>query len=50
MPNIERIDSPDLFPPTGYSHVVKSGNIAYIAGVTTLDAGGNTVGANDPEA
>lgn len=50
MPNIERIDSPDLFPPTGYSHVVKTGNIAYIAGAAGLDAKGNIVGLDDPEA
>ncbi len=50
MVDIERFDSPDLFPPTGYSHVVRSGNTAYIAGAAALDVEGNIVGANDPEA
>ena len=50
MPNIERIDSPDLFPPTGYSHVVRSGDVVYISGTTALDAEGNIVGADDPGA
>ena len=50
MPNIERIDSPDLAPPTGYSHVVRSGNTAWIAGVAGMDVDGNIVGMDDPEA
>ena len=47
MANIQRIDSPDLFPPTGYSHVVRHGNTAYIAGAAGLDADGNF--SDDPE-
>lgn len=50
MPTVERIDSPDLFPPTGYSHVVRHGNTAYIAGAAGLDREGNIVGEDDPEA
>ena len=50
MPNIERIDSPDLAPPTGYSHVVRSGNTAWIAGAAGMDVDGNIVGMDDPEA
>ena len=50
MPMIERLDSPDLAPPTGYSHVVRHGNTAYIAGAAGLDRDGNIVGEDDPEA
>jgi enamine deaminase RidA (YjgF/YER057c/UK114 family) len=50
MPEIERIDSPDLHPPSGYSHAVRYGNVAYIAGAASLDIDGNVVGVDDPEA
>ena len=47
MAPIERIDTPDLYPPTGYSHVVRHGNTAYIAGAAGIDREGNF--SDDPE-
>ena len=47
----ERINPPDLSPPTGFSHaVVATGSrIAFLAGQTALDADGKVVGDTLPE-
>ena len=50
MTNIERIDLPELVPPTGYSHVVVNRGTAYISGVAATDRDGRIVGVNDPAA
>jgi enamine deaminase RidA (YjgF/YER057c/UK114 family) len=40
-----------MAPGTGYSHVVAaSGRVVAVAGQVALDAAGNVVGENDPEA
>ena len=41
---IERINPPGLSTPTTYSHVVKVGDILYIAGQVGADAQGKVVG------
>ena len=48
MTTIERIDLPELVPPTGYSHVVVNRGTAYISGVAATDADGTIVGVNEP--
>jgi enamine deaminase RidA (YjgF/YER057c/UK114 family) len=47
----ERINPPDLSPPTGFSHaVVATGSrIAFLAGQTALDTDGKIVGDTLPE-
>ncbi|WP_155059409.1 RidA family protein [Streptomyces blattellae] len=47
----ERVDPPDLSPPTGFSHaVVATGSrIVFLAGQTALDADGKVTGATLPE-
>jgi enamine deaminase RidA (YjgF/YER057c/UK114 family) len=42
---IERINPPGLSTPTTYSHIVKVGDIVYIAGQVGADAQGKVVGA-----
>jgi enamine deaminase RidA (YjgF/YER057c/UK114 family) len=36
--------------PTGYTHVVKVGNLVFLAGQTATDSSGNVVGVGDVEA
>ncbi|TLS43020.1 RidA family protein [Streptomyces montanus] len=47
----ERVNPPDLSPPTGFSHaVVTTGSrVAYLAGQTALDTEGKIVGTTLPE-
>ncbi|WP_369392519.1 RidA family protein [Streptomyces sp. CG1] len=47
----ERVNPPELSPPTGFSHaVVASGSrVVFLAGQTALDADGKVVGATLPE-
>ncbi|MFF4833065.1 RidA family protein [Streptomyces sp. NPDC001315] len=47
----ERVNPPELSPPTGFSHaVVADGSrLVFLAGQTALDADGKVVGATLPE-
>jgi enamine deaminase RidA (YjgF/YER057c/UK114 family) len=47
----ERVNPPELSPPTGFSHaVVASGSrVVFLAGQTALDAGGKVTGDTLPE-
>ncbi|MFJ6728093.1 RidA family protein [Streptomyces sp. NPDC091281] len=47
----ERLNPPELSPPTGFSHaVVATGSrLVFLAGQTALDADGRVVGATLPE-
>ncbi|MFI6013396.1 RidA family protein [Streptomyces sp. NPDC051243] len=47
----ERVNPPDLSPPTGFSHaVVATGSrVVFLAGQTALDADGKVVGKTLPE-
>ncbi|MER5596925.1 RidA family protein [Streptomyces sp. NPDC002265] len=47
----ERVNPPELSPPTGFSHaVVATGSrLVFLAGQTALDPGGTVVGADLPE-
>ena len=47
---IERIQPDGLSQPTAYTHVVKHGNVVYLAGQTATDSSGNIVGVGDFEA
>jgi reactive intermediate/imine deaminase len=47
---IERINPDGLTKPTAYHHVVKVGNLLFIAGQVSLDTQGNLVGENDMKA
>ncbi len=47
---VERIQPTGLNRPTGYTHVVKVGNLAILAGQTATDSSGNLVGVGDVEA
>ena len=47
---IQRSNPSNLADPGGYSHVVRDGNIVWIAGQVARDASGNTVGVGDAEA
>ncbi|GKQ38364.1 RidA family protein [Streptomyces sp. A012304] len=49
--SVERIDPPELSPPTGFSHaVVATGSrVVFLAGQTALDTDGKVVGASLPE-
>ena len=42
--NIERSNPEGMTQPTGYNHLVKAGNLMFIAGQVALDAEGNVVG------
>ncbi len=46
MTELERVNPPELAPPTGFSHAVvaTSARIVFLAGQTALDAGGRIVG------
>ena len=48
--SIERINPDGLTKPTSYSHVVKVGNLLFIAGQVAFDSAGNLVGENDMKA
>ena len=41
----ELINSPELAPPIGFSHAVKTGHTIYLAGQTALDRRGKIVGS-----
>ncbi|MFF9086645.1 RidA family protein [Streptomyces sp. NPDC014991] len=47
----ERVNPPELSPPTGFSHaVVATGSrVVFLAGQTALDAGGKVTGDSLPE-
>ena len=47
---VERIQPAGLNQPTGYTHVVRVGNLAFIAGQTAADSSGGVVGVGDVEA
>ena len=49
MVDIQRINPPGLAPPPGnrFAHVVKSGNLVWIAGQTSRGADGQTIGKGD---
>jgi reactive intermediate/imine deaminase len=48
--SIERTNPEGLTKPTTYSHVVKVGNLLFIAGQVAFDSAGNLVGENDMKA
>jgi 3-hydroxyisobutyrate dehydrogenase len=47
---IERINPGGMTQPTTYNHLVKVGNLMFIAGQVALDAEGNVVGEGDMNA
>lgn len=47
---IERIQPPGRPVPPGFTHVVKVGNLVFVAGQTAADSSGNVVGVGDIEA
>ncbi|WP_405477710.1 RidA family protein [Streptomyces sp. NBC_00009] len=51
MSGIERINPPELSPPTGFSHAVTAtgGRLVFLAGQTALDADGKITGDTLPE-
>lgn len=43
--SVERVNPPELAPPTGFSHAaVGSGTVVFLAGQTALDGSGRVVG------
>ena len=44
---IERKNPEGMTQPTGYHHLVKAGNLMFIAGQVALDGDGNVVGERD---
>ncbi|MFF2505801.1 RidA family protein [Streptomyces sp. NPDC058067] len=48
---LERINPPELSPPTGFSHAVTAtgGRLVFLAGQTALDADGKVTGDTLPE-
>ncbi len=44
---IERKNPEGMTQPTGYNHLVKAGNLMFIAGQVALDGEGNVVGEGD---
>ncbi|OON80559.1 RidA family protein [Streptomyces tsukubensis] len=48
---VDRINPPELSPPTGFSHAVTAtgGRLVFLAGQTALDGDGRVVGATLPE-
>ena len=44
---IERKNPAGMTQPTGYHHLVKAGNLMFIAGQVALDSDGNVVGEGD---
>ena len=47
---VERIQPAGLNRPTGYTHVVRIGNLAFVAGQTASNSSGGVVGVGDVEA
>ncbi|WP_223280687.1 RidA family protein [Streptomyces antnestii] len=49
--HLERINPPELSPPTGFSHAVTAtgGRLVFLAGQTALDADGKVTGDTLPE-
>ncbi len=47
---IERIQPAGLSRPPSYTHVVRVGNLAFLAGQTATDSSGGVVGVGDVEA
>lgn len=47
---IERLNPGGMTQPTAYSHLVRVGNLMFIAGQVALDAEGNVVGEGDMRA
>ncbi len=47
---VERIQPEGLFRPPGYTHVVRVGNLAFVAGQAATDSSGGVVGVGDVEA
>ena len=47
---IERIQPDGLSQAKGYTHVIRSGKLAFVAGQASVDAAGNLVGEGDIEA
>jgi reactive intermediate/imine deaminase len=47
---IERINPAGMSQPTAYRHLVKAGNLLFIAGQVALDAKGTLVGKDDMKA
>ena len=52
MADVQFLNPSELRPPPGgrYTHVVKSGNLVFLAGQTAVDRDGNIVGKGDIEA
>ena len=50
MPSKTYVNPETMAQPRGYTHVVKVGNTAYIAGQVSIGHDGNVVGKGDPEA
>ena len=44
---VERIQPPGLNRPTAFTHVVRVGNLVFLAGQTATDSSGNVVGVGD---
>jgi enamine deaminase RidA (YjgF/YER057c/UK114 family) len=49
MPSKTYVNPDTMAQPTGYTHVVKVGNTAYIAGQVSIARDGSVVGKGDPE-
>lgn len=47
---IQRINPEGMTQPTGYSHVVRHGNLLFMAGQVATDADGNVIGEGDMKA
>ena len=47
---VERIQPEGLFRPPVYTHVVRFGNLAFVAGQAATDSSGGVVGVGDVEA
>ena len=47
---IERVQPEGLHRPSGYTHVVRFGNLAFVAGQVAVDTSGGVVGVGDVEA
>ena len=50
MPDIQRLNPDTMSKPSGYMHVVKTGNTVYIAGQIAIGPDGSLVGKGDAEA
>lgn len=50
MPDIQRLNPDTMSTPSGYMHVVKTGNTVYIAGQIATSPDGGVVGKGDAEA